>query len=347
MSKIIMRPQVTIEDDWIIFEGEEGFVRLPKDPYKVIEDFEEYGYFFDEEHRRDFAAMYMTLIVEQTPVLLVGPPGTGKTKLVRLIGELYDVPVVVMRGHQEAREQEFIGGVDVAALPVADKIAEEYTEVGNMEYEEAIEALKEFIYVGGYLKDVVNDARRRGACLFFIDEVNRFPGYMIPTLIHIFEKDTEVIYIPHSPIDFGETGAIMRIGALNPEGKGTTNFDEALLRRVELVPWGEYDVEIYKRIAIESARQIIELTKMAEEVLEDLASLIKDMGKGVDVAKDVAQTVAIGIKMGYDVDTVARNVANKILGDMLLDSEKAEEFEARRNALERKIKEKLKPVFKS
>lgn len=139
----------------------------------------------------------------------------------------------------------------------------------------------------------------------------------------------------------------MRIGALNPEGKGTTNFDEALLRRVELVPWGEYDVEIYKRIAIESARQIIELTKMAEEVLEDLASLIKDMGKGVDVAKDVAQTVAIGIKMGYDVDTVARNVANKILGDMLLDSEKAEEFEARRNALERKIKEKLKPVFKS
>ncbi len=346
MSKVVMKPKVTVEDDWIVFEGEEDHVRLPKDPYRVIQDFEEHGYFFDDEHKRDFAAMYVTLVVEQTPVLLVGPPGTGKTKLVRLMGELYDVPVVVMRGHQEAREQEFIGGVDVAALPVADKIAEEYAGE-DVDYEEAVEALKELIYVGGYLKDVVNDARRHGACLFFIDEVNRFPGYMIPTLIHIFEKDTEVIYIPHSPVDFGETGAIMRIGALNPEGKGTTNFDEALLRRVELVPWGEYDVEIYKKVAKDAARRVIETTEAVEKVLEDLASMIKDMGKGVDVAKDVAQAVAIGVRMGYDLETVTRNVVNKILGDMLLDPEKSEEFEARRKALERKVREKLKPIFRS
>ncbi len=345
MSKIVMKPKVSIEDDWIVFEGEEDYVKLPKDPNCVIRDFEERGYFFDDQHRRDFAAMYMTLVVERTPVLLVGPPGTGKTKLVRLLGDIYDVPVIVMRGHQEAREQEFIGGVDVAALPVADKIAEEFTEFEGMEYEEAVEALKEIIYVGGYLKDVVNEARRRGACLFFIDEVNRFPGYMIPTLIHIFEKDIDTIYIPHSPIDFGETGAILRIGALNPEGKGTTNFDEALLRRVELVPWGEYDVSIYKRIALESASRIVDLNRVLEDVLKDLAVLVKDMGKGVDVAKDVAQTVALGVKMGYDVETVARNIANKILSDLLLDSENMDEFETRRNALERKIAEKLKPVL--
>jgi hypothetical protein len=49
--------------------------------------------------------------------------------------------------------------------------------------------------------------------------------------------------------------------------------------------------------------------------------------------------------MGYDVETVARNIANKILSDLLLDSENMDEFETRRNALERKIAEKLKPVL--
>jgi MoxR-like ATPase len=157
-------------------------------------------------------------------ILLEGPPGTGKTTLLRSLAEGAGVPLVVVEGNAELSPARLVGHHDPSRV-----LAEGYSREN---------------FVPGPLLEAMNDG-----ALLYVEELNRVPEETLNVLLGVLSE--RKLHVPR----FGEVEAaptFRLVAAMNPfDAVGTGRITPALYDRSCRVGLGYQDeaeeVEIVSR----------------------------------------------------------------------------------------------------
>jgi MoxR-like ATPase len=222
-----------------------------------------------------------------THVLLEGPPGTGKSTLLRAVAAAQSVPFVLVEGNAELTPGRMVGHFDPAQVLARGYLPE--------------------VFVDGPLLE----AMRTGA-LLYVEEVNRVPEETLNVLLTVMSEGE--IAVPRLGRVAADPGFRL-VAAMNPyDAVGTARISSALYDRscrltmgyqnaadeAEIValrgpavpePWRAQVVELVRRTRAHpdirigsSVRGVIDLVRLAAALSSRRGVPVEDWDVGLDAA---------------------------------------------------------------
>ena len=177
--------------------------------------------------RRREVEMVVAAVSAGRHLLLEGPPGTGKTTLLRALASALDVPLVTVEGNAELTPARLAGQFDPARV-----LSEGYTE-------------------DAFMPGPLVEAMQEGA-LLYVEELNRVPEETVNVLIGVMSEGE--FHLPR----VGRIAAAEQfrlVAAMNPyDTVGTSRLSSAVYDRICHLSMG-YQDERDERLIVEQRVQ--------------------------------------------------------------------------------------------
>lgn len=223
-------------------------------------------------------------------VVLEGPPGTGKTTLLRAVAARQHVPFIFVEGNAELTPGRLVGHFDPAQV-----LAQGYTPE---------------IFVDGPLLEAM-----RSGGLLYIEELNRVPEETLNVLLTSMSEGE--VHVPRLGSVKAAPGFSF-VAAMNPyDSVGTARISGAIYDRTCRIAMGYQSVEAEARISVlrapevpeEWRAKVIDLVRSTREHSDiRVGSSVRGVIDLVKVASSLAQARGLEVtdwRLGLDASTVA------------------------------------------